>query len=306
MDAIQHPALRDLIWAVTSPSLLAPLPHWPGSFDPALTTNDQQRLLNTCTAALDAHLAARETRFLGSYFEALWEFFFLQQPRFDVIAKNLQIRDGNKTLGELDFVVFDQQTNTHLHLELAIKFYLGIKEPNDFPYTDGEHLWVGPQARDRLDLKVSRTLEHQLKLSAHPLTRARLETYGVNTVEPKFLVKGYLFQPSTVLPLPEYVNSTTGHAGWLKVSELPHLLDACDDPHRYAWHVLQKRHWPAPPYPENLLAALSGEALLDEVQSLLARENRPYMIVMTHRAQAGRSVHKRYFVTPDDWPDRHR
>ena len=302
----QHSSLRDLIWAVLSPSLLKPLAGWPATFDAALTVESQQRLKHTDPRALDDHLAQRETRFLGSYFEALWEFFFVHEPRFDIVAKNLQIRDAHRTLGELDFVLFDHQTNRHLHLELAIKFYLGLSEVNTHPYTDGQHLWVGPQARDRLDIKVARALEHQLTLSEHPLTQARLTELGVSSVEPQFLLKGYLFQPSPQLPLPAYIFDADYHARWFKLADLAeHLNDSCAHD-ASPWHLLQKRHWPAPPYPDNLTKPLGVDALSKQLQAVIGQENRPCMVVQTDHGAPVPQILRRYFVTPDGWPDMHQ
>ena len=34
-------------------------------------------------------------------------------PRFEVVAKNLQIRDGGRTYGEFDFIVFDHESGQH-------------------------------------------------------------------------------------------------------------------------------------------------------------------------------------------------
>ncbi len=294
---MQTPALRDLIWAVCSPSLLIPRSGWPALFEPGDAGELHRRLACTDTQALDDHLARRRTRFLGSYFEALWEYFFLHDPDFDIIAKNLQIRDGKRTLGELDFVVLDRRTGQHSHLELAIKFYLGFEAPNAFRYTDGKHLWVGPQARDRLDLKLARTLEHQLTLSEHPVARATLAELGVKSVDPRLLFKGYLFAPLEPVPLPDYIRGSTHHAGWVRLSSLSAILD---DEH--SWHLLQKRHWPAPPYPENLAEPLSADELRDKLHTIMRESQRPYMVVQTDGVLPEPQVSKRYFIVPDDWP----
>lgn len=297
MGKVQHPQLRDLIWAVSSKSLIKPLPGWPCAFDFVPTAKIRHRLEHTDTLLLEQHLARRETRFLGSYFEALWEFFFLYEPRFSVLAKNLQIRDAHHTLGEFDFIVFDKHANKHLHLELAIKFYLGCSETNSHPYTDGKHLWMGPQTRDRLDIKIARVLEHQLTLHQQPLAQQQLRALGVETVEPQLLIKGYLFQPQTALPLPDYVVSTSEHAQWISLDQLPAALND-----HHPWHLLHKRHWPAPPYPENLNNPLTAGELCQQLGCIIKRENRPYLIVQSDSSSPSQPVLKRYFVTPTGWP----
>ena len=292
----QHPQLRDLIWAVCSPPLLKALPDWPQVFDVGVTDELRHRLVRTNTEALEDHIRRRETRFLGKYFEALWEFFFLHEPRFDVCAKNLQIRDSERTLGEFDFVVFDHATEKYLQLELAVKFYLGVRETNGHRYTDGEHLWIGPQARDRLDIKVARALEHQLTLHQHPQARQQLGDLGINAVEPQILFRGYLFQPEQPLPLPEYVVPGESLAQWLKLADLERVV-ADESP----CYVLHKRHWLAPPYADNLGAPLTVAELQSRLHALIGTENRPVMFVQGSSEPIGAEL-KRYFVTPDHWP----
>ena len=299
MGPVQHPQLRGLIWAVTSPSLIKPLPAWTKAYDYVPTHETLQRLEHTDPQLLEQHLASRETRFLGSYFEALWEFFFVHHPRFTVVAKNLQVRDAHHTFGEFDFIVFDTEANKHLHLELAIKFYLGFTKTNTHPYTDGEHLWIGPQARDRLDIKIARVLEHQLTLHQQPLAQQQLRALGVEAVEPQMLIKGYLFQPQfqSALPLPDYVVETAEHAQWISLDQLATVLDD-----QNPWHLLHKRHWPAPPYAENLDNPLSAGELGKQLSCIINQENRPYLIVQSDSGSLSRRVLKRYFVTPLGWP----
>ena len=297
MLTVQHPQLRDLIWAVCSPLMITSRPGWPAAFNFDITADIQQRLARTDIIALERHLAACETHFLGSYFEALWDFYFQHDPRFTVVAKNLQIRDGGDTLGEFDFIIYDHQTNKHLQLELAIKFYLGMCETNSHRYTDGKHLWIGPQARDRLDKKLFRALEHQLKLHQHPCAQQHLQQLGVDAVEPQLLFKGYLFQPQHAVPLPDYVPRSHYHAQWLRLNEVPRILNSA-----HPWFLLHKRHWPAPPYTENLSNPLTVEQLSKQLSDRIARENRPYMIVQSAGTSASEHALKRYFVTPDGWP----
>jgi hypothetical protein len=297
MALVEHSQLRDLIWAVCSPPMIAPLHGWPAAFSLDKISDIQQRLTRTDVIALERHLAACETRFLGSYFEALWDFYFQHDPRFTVVAKNLQIRDRGNTLVEFDFIVYDHEANKHLQLELAIKFYLGVSERSSYRYTDGKHLWIGPQARDRLDKKLSRALEHQLKLHKHPRAQQRLQELGVNLVEPQLLFKGYLFQPQHALPLPDYVPRANYHAQWLRLDETPKILGS-----EHSWFLLHKRHWPAPPYMENLSSPLTGKQLSKPLSDIIERENRPYMIVQLDGADASESALKRYFVTPNRWP----
>ena len=296
LQTVASPQVRDLVWAVASPSLLAPPTGWPSNFELPLGADDFGRLLGADPAALQKHLERSETRFLGSYFEALWAFYLTHEPRYEVVAKNLQIRDGGRTFGEFDFIVFDHESGQHLQLELAVKFYLGIREVNDYAYTDGQHLWVGPQARDRLDIKVGRAIEHQLTLHRHEKARQALAELGVNQVAPRLLFRGYLFHPAEKVPVPSYVSSNYGHGSWCRLAEMRQVLNLARPS-----YIVPKKRWFAAPYVEDLAGADDLDAFEAELTEHVLSENRPHMVVQVDESAASRGIY-RYFVTPQAWP----
>ena len=61
---------------------------------------------------------------LGKQAETCFEFLLKQSKRYQLLAANIQIQGEIKTLGELDYLVFDSETSKTLHIELACKFYL--------------------------------------------------------------------------------------------------------------------------------------------------------------------------------------
>ncbi|MFT5174605.1 MAG: hypothetical protein ACI8W7_002792 [Gammaproteobacteria bacterium] len=81
------------------------------------------------------------------------------------------------------------------------------------------------------------------------------------------------------------------------LDQLPAIVTA-----EHPWHLLHKRHWPAPPYPENIDNPLPANELIKQLNIVINRENRPYLIVQTDISAGSWRVLKRYFVTPPAWP----
>lgn len=182
----QHPVARDLAWLILNPALIQPgkyrclaeshrhgdfaydfvIPssRWQArawhAFAPVLAQGKQ------ITPALDRLHASKHKQRLGLYFERLMYFWLTHSPLHEVIAKGLSVRQfSNKsTLGECDYLVFDKSTQQLQHWEVAVKFYLGVSYKN--ATEKSKMAWLGPNLKDRLDLKIHHTLNHQLPLSA--------------------------------------------------------------------------------------------------------------------------------------------
>jgi len=139
-----HRCVADLAWAVSSPSLLQYQQHDCAWFSDAWyleqyrVIEERLRQLDRDPARLEQLLAAQKDRRLGNYFETLWAYALELHPRYQLIERNLQIHDGERTLGEMDFIVHDQLSGRCAHWELAIKFYLGIGN------TRNHAAWHGP------------------------------------------------------------------------------------------------------------------------------------------------------------------
>ncbi|MFA0084577.1 DUF1853 family protein [Vibrio sp. 10N.261.51.F12] len=91
---------------------------------------------------------------LGFLYQELCRRQFEQHPNYTVLAEEIQLQEGKRTLGAIDFLLQNQRNGDVEHWEVAIKFYL---------LKDGQ--WFGPNAKDRLDLKLSRMMHHQLMMS---------------------------------------------------------------------------------------------------------------------------------------------
>lgn len=158
------PAVRDLAWLIGSPPLVPQL-DWPGVWQPdaAMCTDYLRQAIpwldhiDRQPAPLLETLAHTSSTRLGHYAEALLAFWLRwpDNPLGVLRAHHLQRHGEGRTLGELDFVIA-ASTGGLLHLELAVKFYVGPCP------LEGTVRWVGPAGQDRLDLKLDHLRQHQL------------------------------------------------------------------------------------------------------------------------------------------------
>ncbi|SFM14648.1 DUF1853 family protein [Marinobacter zhejiangensis] len=288
----QTPAVRHLAWLCQAPSLICqptirPLSAWlPGD------TFDRLQALDRQPAPLLTALNRSQSHRLGHYFEALYAFLLEWLLEWPIILRNAAIRaDDGHTLGELDFIVHNPVTKEFEHHEIAVKFYLGLVQ-------DGQTLWFGPNARDRLDLKAGRMTSHQLTMTQRPETRKILTSHGVNgSITPVLTMPGYLFRPLSP-ELPEssdsdYINPHHETGRWLYHSQ----LDQVNTEH---WTQLRKPHWLGPYQQRQAEPAEHAQQALKQIPV----SERPALFANMGRSQQGEGLVEveRWFVVPDSWP----
>ena len=205
-----HQCVRDLAWVIVSPPIVSgdfDGVHWWSHRDciqeiedcyPTLQQLDQDPEL------LLAHLATLKTRRLGLRFEALIAFWLTISPNFEVLLQNKQLIDKGYTLGEVDFIIRDLRSESVIHLEVAVKFYLGTAPFND-PYR-----WFGTTVRDQLGKKVDHFKQHQTQLSEkYP------EQFPLAVDQRQCFMKGRLFYPSDQITPPDNVNDDHLKGSWV-------------------------------------------------------------------------------------------
>jgi len=194
----RNPLVRDLAWALSSPPLLQradPQLRWleNGWFrEISLRYAGALKQLERDPRPLQDMVDARKDRRLGSYFETLWKFWLNSNQRYRLLFANLPLRTASRTLGEFDFLVKDNKSGKTLHWEVAVKFYLGVAD------TSQPVNWLGPAQRDRLDIKTSRLLNHQSRLSHRPEAVQLFEQLGIEVDETWVILKGRLFYPAGI------------------------------------------------------------------------------------------------------------
>ncbi|MEM0955549.1 MAG: DUF1853 family protein [Pseudomonadota bacterium] len=280
----KHPVVRDLAWAGFSEPLLHCANYPPAGLTFSPFWERHLAALDQDPASLLAFLGERASGRLGLYYERLWQYLLEHDPDIELIGHNVPVRDKHKTAGEFDCLYRCLRSNTHIHLELAVKFYLGVHS---------ENAWLGPNVRDRLDRKVDHLTSRQIRLGEHPASRDVLAALGIHACEQRIDMKGYLFAPAAGMPAPEGFNVKNALQHWLPVGAFDPAA-----PGHYQWYVLPRARWLGP-YRATPEDAISKAELLTVVRSELQRTKRPLQLVACDEDGYER---KRCFVTPDDWP----
>jgi hypothetical protein len=143
-----------------------------------------------CRGAELSDLELNYAQKLGHLYEDALEQLLINSPEINLLEKGIQIFNENRTtIGELDYLLTDLNTGEHIHLELAVKFYLVRYRSEEKTAT-----FPGPDPRDNWLNKLQRLQDHQLKLTQLPATRKfLLEKYGVSQITPQQLIYGKLF-----------------------------------------------------------------------------------------------------------------
>ena len=301
----QTQAVRDLAWACFAPALLPAAQLAPEEAQVSdcrlhLTPARQKWLeaLDDSPGALQAYLAARRSRRVGLYFEHLWHFFLEHDPAVELVAHNLPVRDSGRTLGEFDVIYRCHERQRHVHLELAVKYFLSWRSGTRAEAASQWHEWLGPNARDRLDLKLRQLFQRQIQLGLNPAARLQLDRLGIGDMAREIVIKGCLFQSlDDSLPPPTGFNDRLNLGKWLHLAALPAFIGELKSD-RFV--LPPKLRWLSP------LQGLAGDeffdrsSLAERLQSLADRTARARLVVGVDAE--GVETH-RFFVTPDDWPD---
>lgn len=268
----QSQAAADLLWVLQSPSLVGGIEAiGPVDLDEADIDSE----------ALEAFVAQRPGHRVGRYFETLVHYWLRHVRGVEMVGAGVQIREGKRTLGEIDFLFRDEDGRLN-HCEAAVKFFL--HHPNE----TGSH-FPGPNASDNFELKTNRLFDHQLQISKDHYPEVEVR---------KAFVKGQIFYKAGVeapSSLPGRMASDHLRGVWLRQSELA-TLEAYEDA---VGRIADKPHWLAPatdairlPMPE----------LIGQLSSHFAQSNHPVMVDILSSDWA--SEIERLFVTSDLWPNR--
>ncbi|MDZ7852991.1 MAG: DUF1853 family protein [Halomonas sp.] len=308
LEHCHHPLVRDLAWILLAPDLIAmPWPGRPSRSD--LGLEDDDRLvawlneLEAAPGALEAHLAPALKGRMGLYHERLWQFLLAEAPGTRLLGHNLRILQDKRTLGELDLLYCQRDDPRPVHLEVAIKFYLGLPQGPESP--DSQARWIGPGGADSLAAKREHLHRHQLTLASSPEARETLTQLlslrwptGPDGPAPgmsaRLAMPGALFYPwHAPMPAPREATSDHLQGHWLYIRDWYRLRDSLPQSTSGAW--LYKPHWLALPRSEALQPLRDLEARL--AQHFTAPTS-PVQLALWHHDMGWRRV----FVVADDWP----
>ena len=240
-----QPAVRDLAFAIGSPPLLS---QWPTEFSPHQTINlpdysfwqshfqrylPRLRALDDNPTELNQVLAKLPSSRLGIRFEALLSFWLNDHSDhwhdFELLAKNIQLKDEKRTIGEVDFIIHNKITGDIEHWELSLKFYLGEGALQPFE-------WRGLNDRDTFGRKIKHTLQKQFNVD-----RIHLPALGETPIHKRRAIfKGRLFYPDQVANSAKKPLTTWLHPEHLQGTWGYHL------PQEIEWRRAARREWLTP------------------------------------------------------------
>jgi hypothetical protein len=300
------PAVRHLTWCLLSPPL-ASLNSVP-SLDIADDTllKDWLEKLNNNPSHLLEYIQENNHKLLGSYFECLWQYYFLYGPNVSLYADHIQVNSLKQTLGELD--VLAKINQKPYHIELAVKFYL--QSPNS---TGTEQIhWVGPQSRDRLDIKIDKLVQKQFPFLHHEATVNRLEELEIShNYQQALALKGYLFsQYKMPYELPKACSTGLCMGSWIHASQIQSLIKdngAADQ----LWIVLPKHDWlgvfSTDSSANNVINPIDSCTLEILIHQHFYQNESPQklyaLMVISVKIDNKKYIEdKRYFIVHDNWP----
>lgn len=284
----KHKTVRDLAWCITSEKLL----------NDELAISDEMlredyKLFEKKLLELDKNpqplvdfLSTKNTRRLGHYFEQLIFYWLEHSKRFDIVANNMPVRTTKgQTLGEIDLIVFDQEQALHEHWELAVKFYLADT-------SDGETLFIGPNANDYLHLKLQKLKEHQCKILECSEGQKILRDLEISYIQSKLLIKGILYYhpKQTYIPWLK-LNPNHAKSWWIYLNE---ATDFLNNEHEFAF--LHKDEWLSTA--SNPKTLMNKEKCLEKLKQELNLSARSiYLCIYKNGVQVTEG-----FVVRDTWP----
>ncbi|WP_158700942.1 DUF1853 family protein [Phytohalomonas tamaricis] len=312
LERYRHPLVRDLAWLLNAPALIKtryrgrPTAYELGLSEPTawLDTLESDPLM------IEDTLSNSLNRRLGHYHEQLWHVLLSQAPGSTLLTHNLAVYDGKRTLGELDILYREGKDALPTHLEVAIKFYLGL--PHGPGPATAQSRWIGAGGIDSLALKHVHLLDHQLPMLRHDYLQPALSDYiaGDRNGDEKsdrpdlphqrLALLGVLFypwssppsNPSADIAAPQGATAHHLRGDWLPW----HAWPAYRSHKRIRRAVrMNKPHWLALPRRENLIDVGAFE---DELKAHFAAADFPVQIAIEdeHQRMA------RAMIVADRWP----
>ncbi|MFT6916148.1 MAG: hypothetical protein ACJAWL_002472 [Motiliproteus sp.] len=295
LNQFEHACVRDLAWCLNSPAIYRL--GQPDNCLPGETKRLWQwlrRLDQKPQALLDAITRQRSHR-LGIYVETLIEFTLAQHLRPERHLYALAVRQQRITLGEYDFLFRRRGEAALRHLEICIKFYLGI------PRQQGGTFWIGLNRNDQLIKKRDKMQQRQLQLSQHPAARRQLQKMGEQVGHCHGLMLGRLFYPfaQPTLSPPPGVQKRHLRGWWLRHSEQQQLTETAASTLISSPVLLVSllgHHWLAP------LTPADAERLAAEAQRM-PDGIPPGMTARLLQTPQGWREHDRGLLVDDAWLD---
>lgn len=229
----KHPLVRQLAFAIGSPNILMSIPQeldlkytfelhsdviWQAHLD---AYHPRLIQLDADPTELIRFVSTLKSTRLGLRFEMLVWFWLLDDAyhHYTLLGHSMQKIEGARTVGELDFLILNNQTQQIEHWEVALKYYLA--EANlSLPH------WYGLNRSDTLKRKLNHFTQKQFQFE---------DALGYSIQQRFCMLKGQLYIPPYINTeeLPEWVNTQRRIGVW--TSDIPKQQEC--------YYRLQRHEW---------------------------------------------------------------
>ena len=218
---------------------------------------------------------------LGKRMESFFEIAIAHSSRYDIIASNIQIIENKQTLGELDFLLFDNEKSKPLHVELVYKLY--VYDPN---FSSEIERWIGPNRKDSFSEKLEKLSTKQFPLLFKNETAKYLEKLGVDiqNIEQELCFKVQLFTPENLkIKNQRTINIEGINGNWFTLAEF-----LKKDWKKNLFYSPKKKDWSCEPVTNRNW--VSQSELLSEIETLFEKNKAPLVWMKTENS------YNRFFI----------
>ncbi|MCH4823222.1 DUF1853 family protein [Gramella lutea] len=209
---------------------------------------------------------------LGKRMESFFEIAIKHSTRYQLIASNIQVIEEKRTLGELDFLLFDKLTSRPLHVELVYKLYV-----YDLGFSSEDQGWIGPNRRDSYLEKIDKLKEKQFPLLYRPETLEYLKQLDLSpeSVEQQLCFKAQLYSPGSYSTgILKKNNSNCLKGNWYKLEEFLKM-----EWNENLFLSPPKKFWSCDPAKNS--SWISYSELIDEINLMFEKKKAPMVWMKT-------------------------
>jgi len=133
-----------------------------------------------------------QNRRLGHQMEYVFEQLIAHSDTYKILLQGLPVKNSERTLGEIDFILKVIPSNQLIHVELTYKFYI-----IDLEISEPIHRLMGPNRRDMFFTKMEKINKEQFPLLHSPegILALRDNAIDPERIEHRACFKAQLFVP---------------------------------------------------------------------------------------------------------------
>jgi hypothetical protein len=208
---------------------------------------------------------------LGKQIERVFSFLINRSLNYSILKENIQIIDGKITIGELDFIIKNNENSEVSHLEIVYKFY--VYDPNNSE-TELDK-WIGPNRKDSFIEKFDKLKSKQFPLLYKSKTADVLNDLDISKVSQKLCFMASLFVPFSMLDKSVSIINNSAIVGyWLTLNDFK--IHAKSNAQYY---LPKKQEWGIAPHHNSEWHSFSEVSEL--INESLSREFSPLVWIKT-------------------------